>query len=667
MAILKTPFLLLLGLIFVTPCSAGFGYQYTGAIGGDGILDLPEMIARDAAGHLYVEDSPFVKILSPSGELLGSWKVTRGGRPDNSNGSVNSLDVLSDGTVVVAEGWENVVCRYAQNGTLLNRWDGSGTIDGPFTSLREITVGQNDRIYVLDNVDSSRVSTVRIFNATGAQIGKFTTTDTWVPLSIEASKTDDTFYILKHTMYTNIEVEKYSSTGQLKGGWSWYNEGVYYDSTNRMAVGPNGSVYMTILGRTVSVFDPSGQFVQLWGSPGTGDGQFSDEDWYEGPGDLVVLENGDVFATDTGNHRLQRFQKVQMPFTAIGEQGSGNVQFSNPWGIAVDRNGSIFVSDNRNQRIQKLSSTGAYLSAWPCGTEDGLQTALYGLDSDAAGNVYVSRGDDSVRKYSNTGQPLLRFGASGSGNGNLNQSRDVAVSPTGEIIVADTNNNRIQRFTSAGGFLGAFGSNGTATGQFQTPTGVAVDTAGNIFVADWGNHRIQKFTPTGTFIAAWGSRGSGNSQFINPMGVAVDADGNIYVADWGNDRVEKLSPSGSFLVRWGCHGTGEGFFNGPTDIAVAADGTIAVVDYYNQRIQLISQGSGPTVRVVPGGSGAPLSTAHDGLYDDVNGNGRKDFADVVLFFNQLSWIPANEPVTAFDYNGNNRIDFADVVWLFNHL
>jgi hypothetical protein len=32
----------------------------------------------------------------------------------------------------------------------------------------------------------------------------------------------------------------------------------------------------------------------------------------------------------------------------------------------------------------------------------------------------------------------------------------------------------------------------------------------------------------------------------------------------------------------------------------------------------------------------------------VNGNGRPDFADVVLYFNQLSWIAANEPVTAFD-------------------
>ena len=54
----------------------------------------------------------------------------------------------------------------------------------------------------------------------------------------------------------------------------------------------------------------------------------------------------------------------------------------------------------------------------------------------------------------------------------------------------------------------------------------------------------------------------------------------------------------------------------------------------------------------------------DGLYDDVNGNGRMDFADVVLYFNQMSWIASHEPLSAFDFNGNGRVDFADVTILF---
>ncbi|MEN6517896.1 MAG: dockerin type I domain-containing protein [Methanospirillum sp.] len=77
--------------------------------------------------------------------------------------------------------------------------------------------------------------------------------------------------------------------------------------------------------------------------------------------------------------------------------------------------------------------------------------------------------------------------------------------------------------------------------------------------------------------------------------------------------------------------------------------------------------AGGQVIAVPSAAGIPGDIDTNGKYEDVNGNGRKDFADVVLYFNQMTWIAANEPVAAFDCNGNGRIDFADVVWLFNHL
>ncbi len=70
---------------------------------------------------------------------------------------------------------------------------------------------------------------------------------------------------------------------------------------------------------------------------------------------------------------------------------------------------------------------------------------------------------------------------------------------------------------------------------------------------------------------------------------------------------------------------------------------------------------------IPPNIQAPTDPDGDGKYEDLNGNLRKDFADVVLFFNQMTWIAANEPIVAFDFNGNGRIDFADVVSLFNEL
>ena len=75
----------------------------------------------------------------------------------------------------------------------------------------------------------------------------------------------------------------------------------------------------------------------------------------------------------------------------------------------------------------------------------------------------------------------------------------------------------------------------------------------------------------------------------------------------------------------------------------------------------------PTVVLIPGCIVPPMDTDADGLCDDVNGNGREDFGDVVLFFSSLDWIAAHEPIAAFDFNGNGRIDFADAVRLFNGL
>jgi PKD repeat protein len=67
---------------------------------------------------------------------------------------------------------------------------------------------------------------------------------------------------------------------------------------------------------------------------------------------------------------------------------------------------------------------------------------------------------------------------------------------------------------------------------------------------------------------------------------------------------------------------------------------------------------------LPGQASRPTDPDHDGIYEDLNGNGGKDFGDVTLFFVHLDWIVASEPIAAFDYNGNGRVGFDDIVLLF---
>ena len=73
------------------------------------------------------------------------------------------------------------------------------------------------------------------------------------------------------------------------------------------------------------------------------------------------------------------------------------------------------------------------------------------------------------------------------------------------------------------------------------------------------------------------------------------------------------------------------------------------------------------VVALPGQTAIPTDPNHDGLYEDLNGNGRTDYADVILFFRQMDWIGTNEPAGLVDFNGNGRIDFADVIRLFHEV
>jgi PKD repeat protein len=70
---------------------------------------------------------------------------------------------------------------------------------------------------------------------------------------------------------------------------------------------------------------------------------------------------------------------------------------------------------------------------------------------------------------------------------------------------------------------------------------------------------------------------------------------------------------------------------------------------------------------LPGFTNPPTDPDSDGFFEDLNANNRKDFNDVVLMFNQMQWIAANEPSGAFDFNGNGRIDFNDIVKLFGEI
>jgi hypothetical protein len=114
-------------------------------------------------------------------------------------------------------------------------------------------------------------------------------------------------------------------------------------------------------------------------------------------------------------------------------------------------------------------------------------------------------------------------------------------------------------------------------------------------------------------------------------------------------------PSDTFALRTMYNGTIQNFVENIT-ISQIPDNSFIVTLSENGYLLPINGFSNP-----------PTDPDSDGLYEDLNGNARKDFNDVVVMFNQMQWIAANEPVSAFDFNGNGRIDFNDIVKLFGEI
>src|SRR5262249_57315647 len=106
------------------------------------------------------------------------------------------------------------------------------------------------------------------------------------------------------------------------------------------------------------------------------------------------------------------------------------------------------------------------------------------------------------------------------------------------------------------------GSSGGLGGEMTTPEGVGTDPSGNVYVADSDNNRVQKFDSSGNFLAAWGKGVNGGSAFgictvaascragsggslggdmSFPESAATDGAGDLYITDPGNGRIQKFS------------------------------------------------------------------------------------------------------------------------------
>ncbi len=193
--------------------------------------------------------------------------------------------------------------------------------------------------------------------------------------------------------------------------------------------------------------------------------------------------------------------------------------------------------------------------------------------------------------------PDLMTGTGGSGVGQFNYPRGLAVAPDGTIYVADSRNNRIVHLSAdlktvikEWGTFADILKGAAPAGTFNEPWGVAVGPDGSVYVADTFNSRLEKFSADGTFIKMWGVFGQAETldALWGPRGLAFDSKGRLFVTDTGNKRVVVFDTDGKGLFSFGTGGVEEGQLDEPVGIAIDKEGNVYIADTWNQRIQEFS-------------------------------------------------------------------------------
>ena len=213
-----------------------------------------------------------------------------------------------------------------------------------------------------------------------------------------------------------------------------------------LAIAPDGTIWVADGDNNrFQIFAPDGSLLEVWGTPGSGEGEFdfTTIGWggYD-QGAIAFAPDGAFYVADPGNHRIQKFGPDRGFLTAWGSEGREPGQFNTPIDLVVDGQGRVYVVDSYRNVAPADPGTGA------------------------------------VQVFDADGRFLAEWGERGAEPGQLDDPFGIGLDPDGTLLVAEFDNNRVQRFTPEGEVLDGWGGYGIADGEFVWAMDAAVDAAG---------------------------------------------------------------------------------------------------------------------------------------------------------------------------------------------
>ena len=509
-------------------------------------LSVPQGLALDAAGNLYIADTGnhSVRVIAVGGDIAtyaGNYQRfgdTGDGGPATAAELFSPTGVATDyaGNLYIADQSEGVVRTVNSSGTITTVAGNSGAPNpfygdgGPaaladFATPWGIAFDTSGNLYVADFKNSR----VRKITPTGVGTTGLVTT------------------------FAGNGVSSDSGNGGPATSASVTPHTLAVDSSNNVYLADN-AVIRKIAGGTISTVAGTG----VAGYSGDNGSALSAELGGYLPG-LAVDNNSppNIYIADWSNQRVRKVTTSTGVISTIagtgtaGYTGEGTataVELNFPAGLVFDATtGNLYIADNGNCRVRMVTSGGTISTVAGNGTcgstgDSGAPTAAeinypVALALDGAGNLYIAEEN-----------PITS-----------SQYRIRKVSGGNITTIAGN------------GTAGYSGDGGLATGaQLNNPSGLAVDAAGNVYISDFANGAVRVLQPeteplltaASTHTGSFPPSGTGTfSISVSDAALAAASAGQITVTATLPASLTPVSMSGtgwtcSTSVPYHCNGSG---------------------------------------------------------------------------------------------------------------
>jgi DNA-binding beta-propeller fold protein YncE len=327
-----------------------------------------------------------------------------------------------------------------------------------------------------------------------------------------------------------------------------------------------------------------------------GDGGPAERAVLNGPFDIGFDPAGNLYFSDTFNHRIRRIDARSSIITTVagngttGYAGDGGpaieAAFNEPYGIAVDLVGNIYVADRHNHCVRRIDGGSGIVTSFAGNGSagfagDGGPAARAGLAepnglafdpaqqrlfiADVADNRVraVDLATGTIATFAGTGEPAHSGDGGPAAAAGVWGARAVRVAADGTVYILERQGSSLRAVnprtgvitTLAGTGARGYGGDGdpALAAVFDAPKELTIDPAGDILIVDTENHAIRHIdVKSGTVDTIAGGHKGGEGDggparqagLGRPHGIAVSPDGALYIGDTENHRIRKLTRVG---------------------------------------------------------------------------------------------------------------------------